>query len=134
MGLINYKKLFITFTGFSIVGIVCTIFSVAMIYLFLKVFKTPLIPTYVLIYLVTIVFSYLLNANLVFKKKQNNGQGLLYLFIYSSSMLLGVFLLWFFKKSLPFENWTLGYIVLPFTMIWNFLFVSLLFSGKLKVQ
>jgi putative flippase GtrA len=130
----DLKKLIQTFTGFSVVGIISTVFSIVLLYLFLKVFKTPLIATFILIYLATILLSYYLNASLVFKNKQGKSQVYAYMSIYVSSMLLGVFLLWFFKKVTAFDNWILGYMVLPFTMIWNFIFSSLLFSGKLKIK
>jgi hypothetical protein len=37
-------------------------------------------------------------------------------------MLMGTLLLWIFKNTIPLENYILGYLVLPFTMAWNFAF------------
>lgn len=49
---------------------------------------------------------------------------LLYYLIYLTSMLLGVVLLKIFRAVLPFENWVLPFLIIPFTMVWNFIFAS----------
>ena len=48
-------------------------------------------------------------------------------------MLLGVFILSIYEKILPFENWILSYLVIPFTMTWNFILSSLILSPQ-KVE
>jgi putative flippase GtrA len=108
--------------GFSLVGIVTTVISLALIFVFLKLFHTPLIITYIGIYIATICLSFALNSLFVFRSEITIGKGIKYLAIYLSGMLLGTLLLWGLKKSLPFENYILGYMVIPFTMIWNFVF------------
>jgi hypothetical protein len=45
-------------------------------------------------------------------------------------MLIGVGLLALFKATLPFENWVLAYMVIPFTMTSNFTLSSLIFKNK----
>jgi putative flippase GtrA len=122
------NKLFKLFAGFSLIGVFMTILTMALIYLFLKVLQTPLIITYVVIYTFAIILSYYLNASMVFKSKKSKSQLFLYFAIYVSSMMIGIFLLWVFKETLSFENWILGYMVIPFTMLWNFIFASRLFK------
>jgi putative flippase GtrA len=117
----NFKLNFVKLLGgFSLVGLVTTLLSLLLIYIFLKLLQTPLIVTYIGIYLVTILLSFILNSVFVFKSGLSLNNGYKYLAVYISGMLLGSILLWLFKKILPFENYILGYIVLPFTMIWNF--------------
>lgn len=107
--------------GFSFVGILTTIISLALIFIFLKIFQTPLIITYAGIYIATIFISFAMNSIMVFKSSLTLGKGIKYLLVYLSGMLLGVIVLWGFKKTLPFENYILGYLVIPFTMAWNFI-------------
>lgn len=109
------------FGSFSLVGLVTTLVSVALIFIFLKLLHTPLFVTYIGIYLATIVFSFLLNSIFVFKSDLSFGNGLKYFIVYLSGMLIGTLALWIDNKILPFENYFLGYLVLPFTTIWNFI-------------
>lgn len=120
---IDFKLYFIKLLGgFSLVGLVTTLLSLGLIYIFLKLLQTPLIITYIGIYLVTIILSFILNSIFVFKSGLSYGNGFKYFFVYISGMFLGVLLLWVFKRIIPLENYLLGYIVLPFTMVWNFTF------------
>jgi putative flippase GtrA len=119
----NLKSDFVRLIGgFSLVGLVTTLLSLALIFIFLKLLQTPLILTYIGIYVATIVLSFILNSVLVFKSGLSFENGIRYLFVYLSGMLLGTLLLWVFKKTIPLENYLLGYLVLPFTMAWNFAF------------
>jgi putative flippase GtrA len=113
----NFIKLL---SGFSIVGLVSTVISLALIYVFLKIMQTPLLATYVIIYISTIFLSFLLNSVLVFKTGLSIDNVIRYFIVYLSGMLLGIILLWLFKKIIPVENYIIGYAVIPFTMIWNF--------------
>lgn len=110
------------FVGFSFVGLISTLISLALIYGFLKLLNTPLIPTYVGIYIATILLSFVLNSRYVFNTTLSYNNWHKYLIIYLSGMLLGTFLLWGFEKLMPFENYILAYLVLPFTLTWNFMF------------
>lgn len=70
--------------------------------------------------MVTILLSFLLNSVFVFKSGLSFSNSIKYMIIYISGMLLGVLLLWILKKITPFENYILGYLAIPFTMVWNF--------------
>lgn len=107
--------------GFSIVGVITTLISLVAIYVFLKVFQTPLIETYIIIYVVSIILSFLLNSLFVFKSSLSFNNGIKYSMVYFSGMMLGTMLLWVFEQILPYENYIIGYLVLPFTMVWNFI-------------
>lgn len=122
--------LFKKFIRFSQVGIIVTLLSMALSYLFLKIIGTPLIITYILLYLAMIFLSYLLNSFYTFKSVRNTKRLLLYYGSYGLSMIVGVILLAVFKKTLPFENWILAYMVIPFTMTINFLLSSQIFKQK----
>ncbi len=118
------------FSRFAKVGIFITLLSLGLSYIFLKIIGTPLIITYVLLYLAMIFLSFLLNSSYTFKAKRNTKRLILYYGSYGISMLLGVFLLSFFRKALPFENWILAYLVIPFTMTSNFVLSSFVFKTK----
>ena len=56
---------------FSLVGAFVMLLSVIISYLFLELLKTPLVPTYILLYISTIFLSYKLNATYTFKARQD---------------------------------------------------------------
>jgi putative flippase GtrA len=124
------KHIFKLLGGFSVIGLITTLISLLMIFVFLKILKTPLIVTYVSIYTASILLSFILNSVFVFKSILSIKNGVKYFLIYFSRMLLGTLLLWVFKKIIPLENYILGYLVLPFTMVWNFSFSFLLLKPE----
>jgi putative flippase GtrA len=124
------KHIFKLLGGFSVIGLITTLLSLLMIFVFLKIVQTPLIITYVCIYTASILLSFILNSVFVFKSNISVKNGLKYFLIYFSGMLLGTLLLWVFKKIIPLENYILGYLVLPFTMVWNFSFSFILLKPE----
>ncbi len=124
------KHIFKLLGGFSVIGLITTLLSLLMIFVFLKIVQTPLIITYVCIYTASILLSFILNSVFVFKSNLSVKNGLKYFLIYFSGMLLGTLLLWVFKKIIPLENYILGYLVLPFTMVWNFSFSFILLKPE----
>lgn len=120
------------FMGFSIVGVVVTLFSMALMYVCNELLAWNVYVTYFVVYLVSILLSFILNNSLVFKSQTKTKSIVLYYVIYISSMLLGLLLLRLFTYLLPDWNGTLvSYMVLPFTFLFNFIFVSNLLSKKL---
>lgn len=117
--------------GFSIVGVVVTVFSMVLLYLFNDVFNMNAYVAYVTAYMLSILLSYYLNARKVYKTDTNWHKLVLYFIVYLSSMALGVVMLRFFIYLLPEWNKTiLSYMVIPFTTIYNFIFVSWILRGK----
>lgn len=122
-------KLWSLFSFFKI-GAFVTILSLALSFFFLKIVGTPLIPTYIALYVTTIFISFLLNAKYTFKAKKSTKRLIFYYGSYGLTMLLGVVLLRIFRTYLPFENWILAYLVIPFTMTSNFTLSSLIFKDR----
>mgnify|MGYP001047751091 FL=1 len=118
------KRLFLRFFRFANVGVFVTLLSLSLSFLFLKIIGTPLLPTYVILYISMIFISYILNSFYTFKAKRTTKNLILYFVSYGLSMLLGVALLALFRRYLPFENWILAYLVIPFTMSSNFILSS----------
>ncbi|MDP1622530.1 MAG: GtrA family protein [Bacteroidales bacterium] len=108
------------FAGFSIVGFVVTILSLVLSYVLLKILATPLLITYVLVYGGTIIISFFLNSKLVFKTGSNVRNLIVYFLVYGVGLVLGTIIVWIFSLILPFENWVLVYLVIPFTLLSNF--------------
>ena len=116
------------FSQFLIVGGFVTLLSIALSYAFLKVIGTPLIITYILIYVATIFISYLLNAKYTFRA----GRTLRSLFLFYGSYIFtlgfGTGLLAVMRRMLEFENWVLVFMVVPVTTIMNYLLSALIFT------
>jgi putative flippase GtrA len=126
----NLRSKLGVFARFFKVGVFVTLLSMSLTYIFLGVIGTPLIPTYIILYLSMIFLSFLLNSKYTFKAKRSGKRLLLYYGSYGISMLVGVGLLAIFKATLPFPNWALAYMVIPFTMTTNFTLSSLIFKDK----
>ena len=124
------RNFLIRFSKFAKVGVFITLLSLALSFFFLKIIGTPLISTYVILYLCMILLSFLLNAKYTFQSSYNIKNLFLYYGSYGISMLLGILLLSIFRNILPFENWVLAYLVIPFTMTSNFLLSSYIFKNK----
>ena len=118
------------FCGFSAVGLVTTLLSLALINIFLKLMHMPLITAYIGIYLITLALSFVMNSIFVFKSSLSYKNGIKYLAIYLSGLFLGTLLLWILKETIPLENYILAYLVLPFTMTWNFALSYILLKQK----
>ena len=117
--------------GFSIVGVVVTIFSMVLLYVFNDVIKMNAYVAYVLAYVLSIALSYYLNARKVYKAESSWKKIVLYFIVYVSSMALGVGLLHMFLLVFPDWNRTLlSYMVIPFTTLYNFIFVSWILKDK----
>ncbi|TVR78495.1 MAG: hypothetical protein EA412_08650 [Chitinophagaceae bacterium] len=128
----NFDLIKKKFAGFSKVGIFVTILSLLLSFFFLEILKTPLIPTYIALYLTMISLSFYLNSTYVFKRKFNFKTFLYYYIAYGITMLLGVLLLSIFKKTIPLSNWMLAYLVIPFTMTSNFIMLNIVFKHGRK--
>lgn len=124
------KEITVRFFRFAKVGIFVTILSLFLSYFFLKILATPLYATYVLLKIAMILLSYVLNSKYTFRARRNVKGGFLYFLAYGLSSLLGIALLWIFRKITPFENWILAYMVVPFTTVANFMLSSLIFKNK----
>jgi len=107
--------------SFSLVGALMTVITLAISVYFLKVQKTPLIPTYIIVYGSSIAVSYLLNSYFTFRSKVKKSRLLIYFFIYLSAMCIGILLLSIYSRIFNFENWIYPFMVIPVTMSYNFI-------------
>jgi putative flippase GtrA len=115
---------------FSLVGAFVMLLSVVISYLFLELLKTPLVPTYILLYISTIFLSYKLNAIFTFKAKQDLSGLIKFYGVYIIGLALGSVLVVLFRKWFPFTNWVITIMVLPFTTLSNFILSTLIFKDK----
>jgi putative flippase GtrA len=130
MNFLFNRKIATIFAGFSGVGIITTLISLGAIYVFLEILETPLILTYSIIYFLTILLSYLLNSVYVFKSPLGIEKGIKYFLIYLSGMVIGIIVLWLLDQILDYDHYILAYLVLPVTMMWNFIMSYFLFNTK----
>jgi putative flippase GtrA len=124
----KYAKKINEFIKFSLVGVLVTIVSLVLMYVFLEFLNTPLILTYILLYGSTIFLSYYLNTRYTFKAKQDRQSMLKYYGIYLFTLALGSLCIYILRKLLPFKNWVIAFMVVPFTMFMNFILSSLIFK------
>ena len=108
------------FAKFSLVGAIVTPLSLGTNFVLLKYFETPLYLTYVGVYAISILISFLLNSHFTFKTAIRFFNMFKYYAIYLTGMGIGVLLISTFKSFTSFENWIYPFLALPFTMTWNF--------------
>ena len=127
----KYFNLF-GFIKFGGVGAFVTIASMLSSFFWLKIIGTPLYLTYILNYTFFILVSYTLNRFFTFKSKFSFISLVLYYLVYFSGMVLGMILLYIFKKLFTLDNWIYSFMVVPFTLVNNYIWSSIVFqkSGK----
>ena len=127
-----FKNNYLRFIKFVKVGIFMTILSMLLSYYFLKILGTPLISTYVILFISMILLSFFLNSEYTFNSQRSSTKLFLYYGSYGITMLLGIALLSLFRTITSLENWILSYLVLPFTMISNYILSSFVFGKNDK--
>lgn len=117
--------------GFSIVGVVVTLFSIILLYIFIQLLNLNVYIGYAISYLCSIFLSLILNNFLVFKSGSISvSKAAKYYLIYLISMLIGLILLWLFELILPELNkFFVSILCIPITYTWNYLFANKLFSN-----
>lgn len=111
--------------GFSFVGVIATLVSMALIYIMNEWLHWNPYVSYLISTILSILLSYVLNMLKVFSSRFSWKSLGLYYLTYLSSMVLGVLILGFYKWLLPTWNATLlSYMVIPFTMLFNYYFVN----------
>ena len=115
--------------GFSVVGIITTLVSVALIYIVIHLFNGSLVWSYVFIYFLAIILSYILNMIFVFKNHMNVKGALIYFGIYLSGMAIGAVFLEYSKDTIHIADVWKAYMAIPITMTWNFGLSFLIFNS-----
>ena len=119
-----FKKILLRFSKFASVGLFCATISLSCNFILLKYFSTPLVLTYVMINLGTILISYILNSYFTYQSTLSFRKLFSYYLIYFSSLILGICLLNAYEYLFDFENWVYPFMVTPITMVWNFFYAS----------
>lgn len=118
------------FLGFAVVGVTMTLLSVLLFFICFDIYDLPLEITYASVSIFTILLSYLLNNFLVFKKDFSFKKMVLYYGVYLSGMLIGIVLLYYMKKCMPFSKTVLSTITIPIIMVWNFMLSSTVLKSE----
>lgn len=119
--------------GFSFVGVISTLVSMALIYVMNEWLHWNPYVSYVISYVLSILLSYILNMLKVFSSRFSWKDLGLYYLTYLSSMVLGMLVLRFYEWLLPLWNATLlSYMVIPITMVYNYFFVNKLAKSRQK--
>lgn len=114
------KPLIIRFIRFVGVGVFCVAFNWTANYVLLVHYDTQLRPTYIVVYLFSIMLSFLLNSHFTYESKKTLKNLISYFIIYLSAMIIGIFLLEIYEYLFDFEKWVYPMMVTPITMLWNF--------------
>ena len=120
-----HQKIVRKIAGFSFVGVIVTLVSMALIYIMNEWLHWNPYVSYIVSTILSILLSYVLNMLKVFSTQFSwRALGLYYL-TYLSSMILGMFVLRFYIWLFPTWNATLlSYMVIPITMIYNYILVN----------
>lgn len=119
--------------GFSLIGAITTVASIVLIYMGNEVLNIDKYTTYVTVYALSLLLSYFLNFNYVFKIKKSFLSAALYFFSYLAVMVLGILALRVSEAVAQDLNGTIQtLLVLPLTTICNFLMTSLIVAKETK--
>jgi putative flippase GtrA len=117
---IDLKILVKKFLSFATIGAILTLFTLGTITFCLKFLDTPLQLTYIAVNMVGIMLSFFLNSKYTFKSEITLNNTIRFYAIYLTSMGMGTLLLGLFDSMLSFEKWIYPFMVLPFTLTFNF--------------
>lgn len=120
----------INFIKFGGVGAFITLASMISSFFWLKIIGTALFVTYFFNYSFFILLSYSLNRRITFKCEFSISSLFYYYLVYLSGMILGMVLLYIFKRIISVENWVYSFMVVPFTMTMNYIMATLVFKKK----
>lgn len=128
MPIINHilnNSLYKRFIGFALVGVFNTFFSLLLTFLLINIVGLWLIPSYVIVFLITVFLAYLINTYFVFKKEFELKKLIGFYSTYLSSLILGIVLLYIIKFFSPDSDDFINTILItPITMTWNFFFLN----------
>lgn len=114
-------KLFIKkVSAFSLVGAFTTLLGLFLNFALVKFFLLDPIKVYIVLYAISIFISYWLNIKYTFNGEFSKEGLFYYCLIYLSSALVGIGLMWLMKQYTAIPEYYYIFIVLPFTVIWNF--------------
>jgi putative flippase GtrA len=126
--IINYilnNSLYKRFIGFALVGVFNTFFSLLLTFLLINIVGLWLMPSYVIVFLITVFLAYLINTYFVFKKEFELKKLIGFYSTYLSSLILGIALLYIIKFFSPDSDDFINTILItPITMTWNFFFLN----------
>lgn len=106
--------------GFSIVGVISTLFTAALLLLFNNVLQWHEQVSYALSYMIPLFLSFVLNSIFVFNSHKSVRNIVVYFSIYLSSMFTGMVLLAIYKNFFSWDETILSYMTIPVTMAQNF--------------
>lgn len=124
------NKLVKYFAGFSAVGAITTVASFLTALFLIEYLKISILIVYPVVYISSLLISYYLNKEIVFKYKGSRNKLFLYFVIYISSMLLGFLLIFLMKEFSDIGETTIAILILPITTTYNFILVNLLFNKR----
>jgi putative flippase GtrA len=122
-------KLIRQFTGFSVVGVLVSLFSIGLLWVFTNLIQANVYLSYLIVYLISIGLSYMINGRLIFRSELGVKTYILYYGIYLSGMGLGMLIILTVKSFHVFSDFINALFAAPFTLVWNFILVRHLFSG-----
>ena len=118
------QKLIQLFLKFSTVGAFTTSLSILIYYILLDRLDFPLYSTYISVYLLMVLVSYLLNSLFTFKKEIRIKDSIYYQAVYGLGLLVGLGLLYVFQRLLPFSNFILTVLIIPPRVLLTFFLVN----------
>jgi putative flippase GtrA len=105
---------------FVSVGLFVTILTLLVNFIFVRFLNADVYYTYAIIYIISILLSFVLNSSIVFKTKISLVNNFKYLILYLLSLGIGLLLMKSVEKLVEVESWYYPFFVLPFTMSFNF--------------
>ncbi|MBK8506200.1 MAG: GtrA family protein [Saprospiraceae bacterium] len=109
------------FPKFMMVGAALFVFGLIAYYLTLEVWKWPLYPTYIAIYILSVYLSFYLNARYTFDQKRSAKKLGRYYIVFIAGLGFGLGLLWLFDYLFDFKPFYLVYLILIPRVIFTYL-------------
>ena len=118
------RKTILQLVAYVLVGFSNTILTVFLYWLFLEVFEWHYILSFTLSWLIGVIFTYIINANRVFRTEDSNFNWLnfvKYTTIYVCSYLLNTGALWFLVSYMGYDAFWMQCFIIPIVVLINFI-------------
>lgn len=118
------RKTILQLVAYVLVGFSNTILTVFLYWLFLEVFEWHYILSFTLSWLIGVIFTYIINANRVFRTEDSNFNWLnfvKYTTIYVCSYLLNTGALWFLVSYMGYDAFGMQCFIIPIVVLINFI-------------
>lgn len=128
------KEGLIRLIKFGSIGGFITIFGIIGYYICLEIYNFSIYPTFIVLNIIAVIFSYLLNTKFTFRKKRNLHDSIRYYIIYLTGIAIGLGLIYLIENNTSLKPFFIVLLIIPIRVFITYLMVSKFVFSKSKLN